>query len=489
MFVIFMLNLTTSSVKGIRFRWAFGNSRGNQEPSKTSIGGRGGSSFWQEDVFNTWVFGGKGIYNGRPSMKNDLWKYNVRERKWTLEHPGSESLDISSKNKNRAPVPRRYASMCGVPGTLIVVFGGMNKDKQVLGDTWVFVFKKKEWLPLSEMLKNLRNESIGESPDPRADAVVWCMQTKMMLFGGISETLDQYDDMWEYSLIDLNWRQEKLSSELHRKGIIRPQITYPAGRSGATAWVGHNEQLYMFSGNTQTKNKVDSHHNSGFSTDLWNFDCKKNAWVKIMGDPNKCLAGYYGKKGMANKKNIPGCRRGAIHWTDSEGHLWMFGGEGASSDPRTISDEVPDVILNDLWYFDLDYKMWSWMGGSDRASDPGSYGSADNEFDHGRYPSCRTDAMSFNTWNELYVVGGIGHDSTKAFSLLDDVWGIDVHSEVNYRDAAWPGSVFMLIFFFIGLLLVLVVTFSFARKYFSGSKKNESKKYDVEYSMLQDEAD
>lgn len=433
-------------------------------------------------MFNTWVFGGQGIYNGKSALKNDLWKYNVIKREWTLEHPGSERSDVSSKDQ-RVPAPRRLASMCGVPNVLIVLFGGMNKDKQVFGDTWIFTFKEKKWLPLAEMLKKLRNESVVDSPNPRADAVLWCMQTKMMIYGGISENSALLDDMWEYSLVDLTWRQEKLSAELHREGIIPPSISYPGGRSGAAAWVGHNEQLYLFAGNSQNENKIDSHHNSGFSTDLWNFNCKKNTWEKLMGE-SKCLPGYYGQKGKANKKSIPGCRRGAISWTDSEGHLWMFGGEGASSESKSISSELPDVILNDLWYFDLDYKMWSWMGGTNMGSDPGSYGSANNEFEKGKYPSCRTDAISFHTWNELYVVGGIGHDSNKAFSLLDDVWGIDVHSDVNYRNSAWPSSVFWWLFLFLSLLAVMVVTFSFARR-----GQREKKKYNVEYSVLQGEAE
>lgn len=128
--------------------------------------------------------------------------------------------------------------------------------------------------------------------------------------------------------------------------------------------------------------------------------------------------------------------------------------------------------------------MWSWMGGTNMGSDPGSYGSANNEFENGKYPSCRTDAISFHTWNELYVVGGIGHDSNKAFSLLDDVWGIDVHSDVNYRNSAWPSSVFWWLFLFLSLLAVMVVTFSFARR-----GQREKKKYNVEYSVLQGEAE
>ena len=470
-------------ILGVRFRWAYGNSLGNQEPSQSNIGSRAGGAFWQEEVFSIWVFGGQGLYNGKTVLKNDLWNYAAFERKWTLVHSGGQSTDISSNNKNRAPSPRRFASMCGVPNKLLVLFGGMNKEKQVLGDTWIYTFQEKEWFPLSEMLQKLRNESVGDVPSARADAVVWCMQTKMMIYGGVSESSDTLDDMWEYSLVDLTWRQEKLSAELHRQGIIPPEIAHPGGRSGSASWVGHNEQLYLFAGNIQNQNKIDSHHNAGFSTDLWNFDCKRNMWVKIMGE-KKCLAGYYGEKGKANEKSIPGCRRGAVSWTDSEGHLWMFGGEGASSDPHTISNEVPDVILNDLWYFDLDYKMWSWMGGTNQGSDSGSYGSADNEFESGRYPSCRTDAISFHTWNELYVVGGTGHDSNKAFSLLNDIWGIDVHSDVNYRNSAWPGSVILLIFLFVGLTVFSVVTFSFAR-----GAQREKKRYNVEYSELSNEAD
>lgn len=182
-----------------------------------------------------------------------------------------------------------------------------------------------------------------------------------------------------------------------------------------------------------------------------------------MGE-SKCLFGYYGQKGKANKKSILGCRRGVISWIDSEGYLWMFGGEGVLLEFKFIFSEFLDVILNDLWYFDLDYKMWLWMGGINMGSDFGSYGLANNEFENGKYLSCRIDVIFFYIWNELYVVGGIGYDLNKVFSLLDDVWGIDVYFDVNYRNFVWFSFVFWWFFLFLSLLVVMVVIFFFVRR-------------------------
>ena len=45
--------------------------------------------------------------------------------------------------------------------------------------------------------------------------------------------------------------------------------------------------------------------------------------------PNTCgQPGVYGTLGTPAAGNVPGGRFGAVSWTDSSGHLWLFGGLG-----------------------------------------------------------------------------------------------------------------------------------------------------------------
>lgn len=100
------------------------------------------------------------------------------------------------------------------------------------------------------MLKKFRNEFVVDFFNFRVDVVLWCMQIKMMIYGGILENFVFLDDMWEYSLVDFIWRQEKLLVEFYREGIIFFSIFYFGGRSGVVVWVGYNEQFYLFVGNS-----------------------------------------------------------------------------------------------------------------------------------------------------------------------------------------------------------------------------------------------
>ena len=67
--------------------------------------------------------------------------------------------------------------------------------------------------------------------------------------------------------------------------------------------------------------------------------------------------GTYGVLGQPATGNIPGSRWSAATWTDANGNLWLFGGQGYDA-----SD--PEGILNDLWEFNPSTNQWAWMGGS-----------------------------------------------------------------------------------------------------------------------------
>ena len=90
-------------------------------------------------------------------------------------------------------------------------------------------------------------------------------------------------------------------------------------------------------------------------------------WTWISGADTFLQAGTYGIKGTPAAANVPGARYGSAAWTDSTGNFWLFGGYGLDS----IGTEN---YLNDLWRYDPDNDMWTWMSGSDIAEQSGTYG-------------------------------------------------------------------------------------------------------------------
>jgi hypothetical protein len=62
--------------------------------------------------------------------------------------------------------------------------------------------------------------------------------------------------------------------------------------------------------------------------DLWMYD--GGNWTWMSGSSTIYQKGSYGDKGIASPSNFPGVRAGAIGWTDNNGNLWLFGGDGYS---------------------------------------------------------------------------------------------------------------------------------------------------------------
>ena len=59
--------------------------------------------------------------------------------------------------------------------------------------------------------------------------------------------------------------------------------------------------------------------------DGWKQHCPKRVW---------CPAGVYGALGTPARGNTPGGRKYAMGWTDNNGNLWLFGGQGADADSK-----------------------------------------------------------------------------------------------------------------------------------------------------------
>jgi N-acetylneuraminic acid mutarotase len=204
----------------------------------------------------------------------------------------------------------------------------------------------------------------------------------------------------------------------------------PGARQASTSWTDASGNLWLFGGAG-----FDGRGYNGFLNDLWEFNPSTRQWIWKSGSNllpcNSGIvtftcggpSGVYGTLGSAAATNVPGGRFGVAGWADSQGRLWLFGGEGV--DAKGLSGE-----LNDLWRFDPSTNEWTWMGGSNRGTlsfygsigQPGVYGTlgvpaASN------IPGSRYNAATWvDSHGNFWLFGGTGQDVGGLSSLMNDLW-------------------------------------------------------------------
>jgi N-acetylneuraminic acid mutarotase len=121
----------------------------------------------------------------------------------------------------------------------------------------------------------------------------------------------------------------------------------PGDRYRASSWTDSSGNFWLFGGN------------DGFGSfnDFWKLNPSTREWAWMGGSITQNPPGVYGTLGISAAGNIPGGRMRASSWTDSNGNLWLFGGEG-------IDASGSFGVLNDLWEFNPSANEWVWMGGS-----------------------------------------------------------------------------------------------------------------------------
>ncbi len=204
---------------------------------------------------------------------------------------------------------------------------------------------------------------------------------------------------------------------------------HPGARSSAMTWTDSNGNLWLFGGGGNDSTVS----GEGWLNDLWEFNPTTGEWAWMAGnnvfpsctDSAPCGAsGVYGAMGIPSPSNIPGGRASAVAWTDHNGNLWLFGGDGFDSAGNKGS-------LNDLWEFDPTTNEWTWMGGgnmlpscsiADGCGPSGVYGSQGTPAP-ANVPGGRSGGVGWtDSGGNLWLFGGSGFDSTGNEGNLSDLW-------------------------------------------------------------------
>lgn len=442
-------------------------------------GGRRGSAIWKDKSGNVWLFGGYGIdANGKLVYLNDLWEFNSTTNQWTWVggsniggtgdgQPGVYGTQGVSAATN-VPGGRADASTWMDASGNLWLFGGIGLDSQGsslgwLNDLWKFNLATKEWTWVtgcttfgagcSPGISGTQGvSSTTNTPGARQNASGWIDSSgNLWLFGGngVDASSEGYsgilNDLWKFDPVAKTWTWISGSNTIDNPngepGIYGTQgvaasTNVPGSRDGAGAWTDSNGNFWLFGGYG-----TDSMAQTGELNDLWEFNPTSQQWVWVAGSntmktfPTSFAgggeeygqSGIYGTKGTPSAGNVPGGRDGLATWIDTSGNLWLFGGQGFDSTGSWGE-------LNDLWKFNPDSKVWTWMSGSETQTQPTQQVYWTVPYTAGVYstpgtpnstniPGSRTGAGAWtDSSGNLWLFGGWGADSNGTQGLLNDLW-------------------------------------------------------------------
>ena len=212
------------------------------------------------------------------------------------------------------------------------------------------------------------------------------------------------NDLWKYSNGEWTWMGG--SNLANQAGVYGTQgvasaSNMPGARLEAATWTDAlgNEWLYGGFG-------YDSAGTNGFLSDLWKYS--NGEWTWVSGPDLANQAAVYGTQGVASASNTPGGRYGADVWTDSQGNVWLFGGQASSG------------LLSDLWKYSNG--EWTWVSGPDVANQVGTYGTMGTA-NPGNIPGARRySAVWVDAQGNLWLFGGRGYDAAGTEGQLNDLW-------------------------------------------------------------------
>ena len=265
-------------------------------------GARFGAVSWADSTGNMWMFGGYGIDAGGVLLGylNDLWRYNPTNGRWTW---------MSGSNTYGAP------GVYGVKGT----------------------------------------PAAANVPGSRSYTVAVESGNSLWLFGGITVDAGNnqiaLNDLWRYNTSSGQWTWVSGSNLPNATGVYGTRGTpapanAPGARGGSVAWAGlFGTDLLIFGGAgfdsvaTQVS-QIDQ------LNDLWRYNMITGNWTWLGGSNRSGANGVYGTLGTPSASNQPGARDSGTAWTDSNGHVWLFGGAGYDS-----AGVYDSYGLNDVWEY------------------------------------------------------------------------------------------------------------------------------------------
>lgn len=378
-----------NAVMGQSFVWETGSTSYNAVPVYGTLGvpspnnvpgARHNAALWTDSLNNIWMWGGEGISDlGNSCWHNDLWKFDPITKNWTWMD-GSKRGNQSNYGLQGMPnpinlPPGRYghAYWQDDAGNLWI-FGGWGDWNGYRNDLWKYDIQTGEWTWMKGSQSMNATGTFGtkgvaamsNEPGGRTYCGFWKDdQGRFWIHGGHGNAVSTIDgnlaDTWMYDPATNMWTwmhgYNVVNTWEWSAGLGIPDtMNIPSSRDGGHFWKDLNGNFWMFGGLSSTD----------FEDDLWMFNPNTVMWTQVIAS-NTNHNGIFGNLGVPAPANRPGGRGGGTTWTDQVGDLWLFGGLG---DAITTNDD----LRNDVWKYNIQSGMWTWMYGDSVFNDPGVFG-------------------------------------------------------------------------------------------------------------------
>lgn len=316
--------------------------------------------------------------------------------------------------------------------------------------------------------------SPNNNPGSRKDGVLWVKDESLYLFGG-----ELYNDVWKYDTLEREWTWIQGDTTPNSKGVygtmgVEAPTNKPGGRRGFGHWIDGEGNLWIYGG--IGSNETSNYQSLG---DLWKYNITTNIWTWVggsktfqapvwltAGEPNEnstpgCREGvssWVDKNGMfwlfggygydystasseqylndiwkfdpltlkwtwykgksprlSSETGLPPARKSGVSFQDSEGNLWIYGGERAA-----IS------FMSDLYKFSIETNQWTRVGGSGLGNNPPNYGILEEE---GQYvsPGGVAYPMIYKKGDEIFLYGGQLF-SSNGYSLYNHTFRLNTNN-------------------------------------------------------------
>jgi len=267
---------------------------------------------------------------------------------------------LSPDRPSGAPVRRYYHSASLATPQAAVIFGGVTfngTSTYDVGDTWILNIPTWQW---KEVVSTTR-------PVARGYHTTVSVPDGVLLFGGRTEQLQAFNDLWKFNPSTENW------------SYIAPNPTdYPPGGRFWHACAMEGGNMYMFGGFTWEHADV--------TNELWSYSVSDNRWTILV--PNGDI-------------NSPRPRHGHTLVATSKNTLLLFGGR---------NNGRPELItFNDLWEYNITSARWVQLKvQGDPASPPAR---------------CAQTATAISTaaTDEMVIFGGMALQAPSD-AYYNDVW-------------------------------------------------------------------
>jgi len=320
-------------------------------PYTNTPGARIGAAGWTDNGGNLWLFGGDG------------WELSGNTQPDTLNAPMNDVWVCIMTGPDYC----QWQLQGGYDPTVVNTVPPTTVGKQIIANA------QHEAQPGNYTTPPL-------FPGGRLGAATWKDKApagNLWLFGG-SNGAHFHNDLWSLNASSFNattyttqaaqwtWASSTNanSANFDQAGIYPPTANpYPGARTNAVTWTDSAGNFWMFGGYGYDGQNTPV---LGFLNDLWEYT--GGNWVFVAGSGKANQLGVYGTAGTAASTNLPGGRQEAVGWADTNGNLWLFGGEGEDS------VGTANGILDDLWVYNIGTKQWTFVMGATTANQTGVYG-------------------------------------------------------------------------------------------------------------------